>query len=226
VDGFHNSKSIRYRLGKNSPEGFFRDSYNYPTLKEMLLDPLSKGGIAKYRTEAFNFETDASIQTQVREAIPGSILLFDGIFLHREELRSYWDFSIFLDVAFATSIPRGAQRGPEFGSPDPTAESNKRYIDGQNLYLNESQPKKYATLIVDNNELSTPRIQSDRYSEATKVHQKLMRKKTFAQKWKQACALRDVAWAMKAARIRSQNPEWSGPQVQDAVRKIFLYGST
>jgi uridine kinase len=29
-----------------------------------------------------------------------AILLFDGIFLHRPELRPYWDFSIFLAVNF------------------------------------------------------------------------------------------------------------------------------
>lgn len=30
ADGFHHPRSVRYRLGRSSPEGFYRDSYNYP----------------------------------------------------------------------------------------------------------------------------------------------------------------------------------------------------
>src|SRR4029453_49932 len=59
-----------------------------------------------------------------RVASPGDILVFDGIFLHRPELRAYWDYSVFLEVAFAVSIPRGAQR--DDSSPDPEAASNQR----------------------------------------------------------------------------------------------------
>src|SRR6266498_954960 len=44
VDGFHNPRSIRYRQGRGSPEGFFHDSYDYERLKAVLLDPLSPGG--------------------------------------------------------------------------------------------------------------------------------------------------------------------------------------
>jgi uridine kinase len=32
VDGFHNPRKVRYRLGRNSPEGYFRDSFNYSAL--------------------------------------------------------------------------------------------------------------------------------------------------------------------------------------------------
>ena len=39
VDGFHNPRAIRYRMGRDSPEGFFRDSYDYEQLKATLLDP-------------------------------------------------------------------------------------------------------------------------------------------------------------------------------------------
>ena len=39
VDGFHNPRSIRHRLGQNSPEGYFRDSFNYSALTTLLLTP-------------------------------------------------------------------------------------------------------------------------------------------------------------------------------------------
>jgi uridine kinase len=160
VDDFHNPRAIRYRRGRSSFEGFFRDSYDYESLKDHLLDPLSVGGSRRYRTAVFDHLTDQPIQQNDVEASLGSVLLLDGIFLHRPELRSYWDFSVFLDVRFEVSIPRGAQRGEGFGSSNPESVDNKRYVEGQRLYLRECSPAQHATLVVDNNNLAAPRLLS------------------------------------------------------------------
>lgn len=157
VDGFHNPRVVRYRNGK-TPESFYRDSYDYEKLKEELLDPFKKGGDSKCRLAVFDHLKDSPILNEKIEFDSQSILVFDGIFLHRPELRAYWDFSIFLDVDFGVSIPRIAQRDKGFGSPDPAAESNRRYVEGQKIYLAECEPKKLAHLVIDNNDLSNPMI--------------------------------------------------------------------
>ena len=61
---------------------------------------------------------------------------------------------------------------------------------------------------------------------AEKFLQDALKNKSFIQKWEQACTLRETAWNLKAARFRSQHPEWSESKVQGEVRKMFLYGST
>ncbi len=66
-----------------------------------------------------------------------------GIFLHRPELRDLWDHSVFLEVDFDISIPRGAARG--YGDPDVGASSNRRYIEGQRHYLDTCQPHQHST---------------------------------------------------------------------------------
>lgn len=156
VDGFHNPRSIRYRRGRDSPEGFFEDSYDYAQLKAVLLDPLSPGGSGHYRAAVFDHRSDSPVSAPTRVASPGDILVLDGIFLHRPELRAYWDYSIFLEVAFAVSIPRGAQRGE--GSPDPEAASNQRYVRGQELYLRSCEPARFATVTINNDDLLSPYI--------------------------------------------------------------------
>ena len=156
VDGFHNPKAIRYRKGRSSPEGFFHDSYDYEQLKAVLLDPLSEGGSGQYRVAAFDHRSDSPVHAPPETAARGDILLFDGIFLHRLELRAYWDYSIFLEVSFAVSIPRGAQR--DDSSPDPEAASNQRYVRGQELYLRSSEPKRFATVTINNDDLLSPYI--------------------------------------------------------------------
>ena len=152
VDDFHHPRGIRYRLGRGSPEGFFRDSYDYAALKGALLDPLSPGGTLRYRTAVFDHRSDSAVRPAEEQASANSVLVFDGIFLHRPELRRYWDFSVFLDVRFEVSIPRGAQRGE--GSPDPLAPQNRRYVEGQRLYFQECAPREHATVVVNYDDLA------------------------------------------------------------------------
>ncbi len=148
ADGFHHPRSVRYRLGRSSPEGFYRHSYNYPLLQSVLLRPLTARGSRRFRSEAFDHATDRPIEAEEQIASDDAILVFDGLFLHRPELRSYWDFTIFLDAPFEVTIPRGASRGQGFGDPDPAAVSNRRYIEGNKLYLFECKPKQVASVVI------------------------------------------------------------------------------
>lgn len=151
VDGFHNPSEVRYRRGRDSPEGFFRDSYDYEALCELLLEPLRRGD-PRFVRAVYDVHDEVPIDSEPESTPHGGVLIVDGIFLHRPELRNYWDYSIFLDVDFSVSIPRGAQRG--YSDPDPSAVSNHRYIEGQNLYPRECSPREHATVVIDNNELT------------------------------------------------------------------------
>ena len=158
VDGFHNPREVRYARGRASPEGFFLDSYDYAALRRCLLDPLGPDGSRIYRTVAFNHIADCPVAAEAHLAAPNAILVLDGIFLHRPELRDCWDLSVFLSVPFEVSVPRGAARGPGFGSPDPAAESNRRYVEGQRLYLDQGKPRDRADIVIDNTDLAAPKI--------------------------------------------------------------------
>jgi uridine kinase len=157
VDSFHNPRAIRYCRGRNSPDGFFLDSYDYALMRRVLLDPLSRGGSGRYRAAAFDHVLDRPTLAAERVAAPGTVLIFDGIFLHRRELSRYWDYSIFLRVSFDTSIPRCAQARPGL-SPDPRAASNRRYVDGQRIYLRLCEPETLATIVIDNEDLDAPAV--------------------------------------------------------------------
>jgi hypothetical protein len=66
VDGFHNPKPVRYRLGRSSPEGFYRDSFDYGTLKKVLLDPLSPGAAGRFRLSSTLTPMSPSIHPKSR----------------------------------------------------------------------------------------------------------------------------------------------------------------
>lgn len=156
VDGFHNPRDIRYARGRHSPVGFFEDSYDYTSLKRILLDPLGPGGSGRYCVAAFDHRSNAALPLMQRAAQPNAVLVIDGIFLHRDELHACWDASIFLRVDFPVSTARNAMR--DGGSPDPAADSNRRYLKGQQIYLRRCSPEHRATLVIDNNDLAAPFI--------------------------------------------------------------------
>lgn len=162
IDGFHHPAVIRYRLGRNSPDGFFLDSFNYAGLRDALLDPLSPGGSGVYHDAVFDYRSDMPVYSPSREARPGDVLVFDGVFLLCPELRRYWDLSVFLDVPFRISVPRLVERDPRLGPPDPDAPENRRYVEGEKRYMRECEPLKRANLVIDNAELANPRITAER----------------------------------------------------------------
>ncbi len=143
IDGFHNPPSIRYARGRTSPEGFHLDSYDYDAVRRVLLDPLGRHGDRRIVSAIYDVVDEQPVAHAVELAPAGSVLVFDGIFLHRKELQEYWDYSIFLDVDFSVSIPRGALRGR--GNPDPNASVNQRYVEGQRRYLQRCRPQSRAT---------------------------------------------------------------------------------
>ena len=93
--------------------------------------------------------------SQRRVSAPaGAVLIFDGIFLHRPQLRGFWDMSVYVHVPFAVSVPRGAARG--YGHPDPQHPSNRRYVEGQQRYLAQCDPAAVADVVLDNTDLGRP----------------------------------------------------------------------
>ena len=137
----------RYRLGRTSPEGFYRDSYDYARLFESLLTPFAPGGSGRFRVAVFDHRADVPVAAPEQQADADAALILDGIFLHRPQLRANWDFSIFLHVSFGVPVARCSRR--DGWSPDPHAVGNRRYVEGQRLYLRDALPWEHATVILD-----------------------------------------------------------------------------
>jgi uridine kinase len=156
ADDFHQVRAVRHRLGRDSPEGFWLDSYDYERLRANVLAPLGPGGSRRYRPAAHELRTDALLDLPWLDAAPGSVLVLDGLFLHRDELASEWDLSVFLEVPFAASVARMARR--DGSEPDPDHPSVRRYVAGQRLYFDACAPWHRADLVVDNTSLDEPRL--------------------------------------------------------------------
>lgn len=148
IDGFHRPRAERHRQGRTSPSGFFEDSYDLAGFRAAVVEPLRPGGDRRVRTAVFDHRTDRPVDVAPVVVEDGTVVVVDGIFLHRDELADAWDLSVWLEVPFTTTFARMAVRD---GCPaDPDDPVNARYRDGQRLYLARCDPRVRATLVLDN----------------------------------------------------------------------------
>lgn len=161
IDGFHNPSSVRYRQGRESPDGYYQDSFNHELIIEKLLRPLSTGNL-RFREKAFDYRSDKEVSAPDKKAEKGAILVMDGVFLFRPELIHYWDIKIFLDAGFDAILQRAIKRAKDQKDPDTEHDIidlyNRRYIPGQKLYFQEARPQEKADIMIDNNNYDNPFI--------------------------------------------------------------------
>lgn len=150
IDDFHRSRAERYARGADSPEGFYRDSYNYSLFRRVLVEPFRIGHIGSFVLAGFDLKRDAPIEPKWTTGPEDAILIVDGIFLNRPELRGLWNYSVWLDVDADVADERMRLR-------DGGAEETPRYVEGQALYLAEAKPREAANAIFDNNDYDHPR---------------------------------------------------------------------
>jgi len=165
IDNFHNEKSIRYKKGNASPLGFYEDSYNLSSLVSELLEPI-RDGEHSVKSGIFDCEFDRPLvkNTDISSV---HVVLFEGLFLHRDELKDYWDLSVYLKTDFSVSVSRGNAR---FGlNPDPEHKSNARYVNGNRIYQERCHPLSRSGIVIDNNNLDRASIISNKYGQQTRT---------------------------------------------------------
>jgi uridine kinase len=154
ADGFLNPPRTRHRRGRDSPEGFYRDAFDYGRMVRLLLDPLSPGGNGEYIRAVYDVRREREVRLLPELAPDDAILVFDGIFAHRDELRRYWDYSVWLEVPVEIAVSRMGKRDKR--DPNPNSPKNRRYVEGQRLYIAECHPQERATVVIDNADLTNP----------------------------------------------------------------------
>lgn len=156
VDGWHHPRRLRVQRGDLSPEGYYRDSFDYPALSEGLLVPFARGA-AEVLTAGFDHRQDVPVE--VRRAVePDAALLLDGVFLLRPELRARWHLTVYLHVSEETILSRAVERDREqFASQEAlVTRYEQRYLPGQRLYRQEAAPMAAADIVLDNTDPARP----------------------------------------------------------------------
>ncbi|MEH7462969.1 hypothetical protein V7166_13050 [Bacillus thuringiensis] len=158
IDYFHNPRAIRYSQGKESAKGYYEDAHDYKAISERLLIPLGSDGTMRYEIQSHNLETDMYIHTEPALASKDTILIVDGTFLFKEELKHLFDYKVYVETDFQIARERGSKREAQaFGSEEKASEMFlQRYHAACHMYIEEHAPKGCANVVVMNNNLEEP----------------------------------------------------------------------
>lgn len=158
IDGFHRPKVERYARGRHSAEGYYYDARDLPAINALLLSPLGPGGDRRYRTASFDLDNDQPIEQEPQLAPADAILIVDGTFLQRPELRDGWDLAIFVETSEQVSEQRGVDRDAErLGGAEATRELYAvRYKPAFDIYERTCAPASAADAIFNNDDFARP----------------------------------------------------------------------
>lgn len=156
LDDFHHVRAVRHRQGRDSARGFWQDSFDYPRFRRDVLEPFAPGGSRRYRPAAHDLATDIVLHPPPRYAEPETVLIVDGLFLHRDEIGDVWDLSVFLRVPFEVTARRMAVR--DGTDPGPRHPGRRRCVEAQRIYAATCAPEQRADIVIDNERFDVPRL--------------------------------------------------------------------
>ena len=160
VDGFHRPRAERYRRGRLSAEGYYRDARDHDAIVSQLLSPLARGGDRRIRTESFDLARDVPVEGVSWRAAEDAILIVDGTFLQRPELAAHWDAVVFVETDPALCRERGVQRDAQHLGGEEQARLSylQRYQPAYAMYESEAQPEHHADALLNNDDPDSPRL--------------------------------------------------------------------
>lgn len=137
-DDFYRPMDAGARAGLGPREGYER-YFDWQRLAEEVLDPLSRGRAAVYRR--YDWSRDRLGDDPV-EVQPRGVILVEGVYSARPELRGYVDLAIYVETPRAERERRLRARGQD------EAGWIARWMAAEEWYEREHRPRERADLVV------------------------------------------------------------------------------
>lgn len=156
MDRFYRPQAERNARGQGTAAEFYANAFDYSTFRRILVEPFRLGGSTAFVTAAFDLERDMTIAAKWLTAPKDALLIVDGMFLNRSELRGLWNFSVWLEP-----ILNEQSKQPDVAEPSTTSASvaafRSAHPESLALYIDESSPRTTATAIMSVEDRDHPR---------------------------------------------------------------------
>lgn len=155
VDGWLDLPQVRF--SEVDPAGhFFRHAIRFDAMFAQLVLPLRDRRSIVLDAD-FAEETATSFVRHRYEFHDVDVIVVEGIYLLRRDLRRHYDLSAWIDCSFETALERALARGQEGLSREETVHAYRTiYFPAQEIHFAEDQPKEAATMVLIND----PRLES------------------------------------------------------------------
>lgn len=152
LDDFQRSRA-RQALGGATAIGRYRYTYDYSALHRALIDPFLMGGSTGFVAAHHDASRDQPIEPTWLTASDDAVLVIDGIYLQRPELRGLWSFTIWIDVPPRAAWARLVEADPLSHDADAWSLAS----GAQKLYGKEVNPRASASAVIDNRDPEDPK---------------------------------------------------------------------
>ncbi|MFC1958024.1 HAD-IA family hydrolase [Chloroflexota bacterium] len=157
LDDFHNPQKVRYS-GEDQAENYYNRSFDINTIVERLLIPIHQKSKHSIKLTLLDLHTDKYEVEKEFSFDQNTIVLFEGVFLFRQELSPYTDYKIFLEIPFEESKNRAAVRDVPIYGKEMLRKYDEKYLPAQRKYLDEFPASKTVDMVIDNSNWEYPRI--------------------------------------------------------------------
>jgi len=147
LDDFIYPRKIRYNDDYPQWEQYYYLQWKYDYFLNTVVNPVRENRVVP-SIELYDKKNDKYF-TVNRNIPKGSIVIIEGIFLQREELKNIFDYVIYVDVPEEERLRRVLLRDVHLG--DEIAIRNKyenRYFPAEHFYVKKYNPAARANLVV------------------------------------------------------------------------------
>lgn len=161
IDDFHRpGHKHRSASGAFTPESYYDEAFDYDAFRRLLLEPLGPDGDRRCRLAIFDSFNDRPFPELWREVDPDAVVVVDARFLFRPDLISHWDYTIWLEIDFDTSLERARQRDVAWVESEEKVVGRylNRNFPAHRRYLADTSAPELADTVIDNRDPEAPTI--------------------------------------------------------------------
>jgi uridine kinase len=149
IDGWLNLPHVRF-AEKDPAEHFYRHAIRFDELFSELLIPLRDRRRIRVESD-FAEETATSYRKQAWAFDDVDVVVVEGIYLLKRELRAHHDVSFWIDCSFETALERAIARAQEGLPVDETVRAYRTiYFPAQEIHFTRDEPRAAATRVITN----------------------------------------------------------------------------
>ncbi len=154
--------AIEKGYDRMSGDGYYRNAPDFESARSLLLEPAGPDGSGRVVLCAHDPLTGTDHRSVEVRAPDNAVLIVDSVFAFRPEYDQFWDVRIWLDIDESLSVERGVGRDAEMegGAEEAERLHRERYLASERIYIAEVDPMSRADVIIDNRDLTNPRLRS------------------------------------------------------------------
>ncbi len=147
----------RHGYDRVSGEGYYRNTPDFVSARDLLLAPASPTGSGVVVLCAHDPLTGEDHRSATVTAPVDAVLIVDSVFGMRPEYDEFWDHRIWVQVDREVALTRGIERDVALeGRAEAERLHRDRYQVGEDLYVAEVDPYALADTIIDNTMFARP----------------------------------------------------------------------